>query len=362
MSMLDEQVSYVPLATLQRQSEALLGVWGLTRNHAAQTSCALVDADARGVASHGVSLLIEMARWRSEGGLPNIGAQWHIEADAPATALIDAKGALGFAVSCAAVDLALEKARATGLSFVTVRNSHTFGAAGYYARIIARQGYFALVTTSSKIACVVAPGSGTSLLGTNPLAWAMPVGPTQEPISFDMATSCVAGNAVRMAALNGHELSDDWVVDAAGNPVTDAQTASEIVFGGQIGGGLTALGGHKGFGLALLVHALAGLIPGAQNPATGLPASTDGANIGHAFLVIDPGAIRLTASIERDTQDFISSLRSACSNNGGFGIRLPGERGAANGAEAILKGVPLPSAVRRSISQIARESGVAAML
>ena len=289
------------------QTLHILKGWGMQGEDADVTADVLLDADLRGIDTHGISLLALYAGWVAGGGF-ELSARAEVIRDGPSSALLDAKGGLGFAVSVRAAEIAASKAKTHGVAAVSVRNSHHFGAAGYYARVAARNGVVSLVTTSTRVVCVVPTRASEPVLGTNPLAYGIPRA-AGEPIVFDMATSTAAGNKVRMHQLNGTPVPEGWVVDGQGQPVTDAEIANRLIFRRGSGGGLTPLGAipalssHKGYGLALMVHFLGGTLAGGRYAGSRNPDHPQGQgdNIGHFFLAIDPAAFR-------DIGDFLADV------------------------------------------------------
>jgi hypothetical protein len=148
-----------------------------------------------------------------------------------------------------------------------VRNSHHFGAAGYYARLAAAQGLVALITSSACTVLMVPTRGTVPLLGSNPIAFAAPMA-GGAPFVLDMATSTVATNKVKVYELNNKPVPAGWVADEQGAPVTDAAEAMDVIFR-RPGGGITPLGGaevtggHKGYGLGLMVQVLSATLTGA---------------------------------------------------------------------------------------------------
>lgn len=352
-----------PEHVLRRQCAAILAGWGLQDEDLDTTVDVLIDSDLRGVDSHGISLLALLAGWMKSGRY-DLQVRPKIEREGPGHALIDAGNNLGFAVSAFATRLAVRKARAAGIAAVTVRRSHHFGAAGYYARLAAREGMVSLVATSTKVVCVVPPGGSAPVIGTNPLAYGIPTA-QGEPIVFDMASSTAAGNKVRVHHLRNQPVPEGWVVDGAGAPVTDPHEAYKLIYEGKAGGltplGATpALGVHKGYGLALLVHFLGGALSGgtfAGARAKGEAADED--NIGHFFLAIDPSVFRPIEAFAADVGVVADTLRSAPAVDPSKPVLMPGDIENRVRAQRQRSGVALPSALIEQLRAIATQLGVA---
>lgn len=352
-----------PAETVRAQADAILRGWGMGDEDAAVTAEALLDCDLRGIDTHGISLLALLAKWIRSGDF-DLAARPHVERDGPGHALIDARGGMGMAVSVMATRMAVEKARNTGIAAVTVRNSHHFGAAGYYARLAAREGMVCLVATSTKVVCLVPPGSSEPVLGTNPLAYGVPRA-SGEPIVFDMATSTAAGNKIRLYYLRSQPIPEGWVVDGRGRPVTDPNEAYRIVYEGA-GGGLTPLGAlpelgsHKGYGLALLAHMLGGALSGGRfaGSRNHPPGAGDADNIGHFFLAIDPGIYRDMGDFLGDVEDVADTLHAAPPVDPERPVLLPGDLEEQVRARRLKDGIPLAETLLEQLEDITRTLGV----
>jgi LDH2 family malate/lactate/ureidoglycolate dehydrogenase len=158
---------------VRRQITLLLDAWGMPADLAETTAEVMVETDLMGVDSHGISMLMQYDRKFREGRL-DLSARPVTENETPVTALVDARGNLGHPVSVHGMKMAIEKAKLAGVGIVSVRNSHHFGAAGYYARLAAEEGLIAIVTSSARGITVVPTRAAKPVLGTNPIAIAIP--------------------------------------------------------------------------------------------------------------------------------------------------------------------------------------------
>jgi LDH2 family malate/lactate/ureidoglycolate dehydrogenase len=343
---------------VRAQTLHILTGWGMAGEDAEMTADALLDCDLRGIDTHGISLLALYAGWIAQGGF-DLAARAEVVREGASSALLDANGGLGFAVSVRAAEMAADKAKAHGVAAVTVRNSHHFGAAGYYARIAARKGVVSLVATSTKVVCVVPPGASEPVLGTNPLAYGVPR-KQGEPIVFDMATSTAAGNKVRLYQLTSTPVPEGWVVDGQGRPVTDPDIANRLIYEGGPGG-LTplganpVLGAHKGYGLALLVHFLGGTLAGGRFAGSRHPEHPqgEGDNIGHFFLAVDPAAFRDMGDFVGDVDDVEQSLRETPPTEPGRPVLLPGDIEEAERLRRLESGIPLAPTLVEKLRAVA---------
>lgn len=352
------KTTYTP-DSVKAQAAAILTAWGMSNDNVALTAEGMLDCDLRGIDTHGISLLALYDKWRANDGF-SLAATDKILGDGASYASIDAQGGLGFPVSVRAVKLACDKARETGLAAVTVRNSRHFGAAGYYARLGAEQGMLMLVATSTKVVCMVPPGAADAVLGTNPLAYAIPrIGGT--PVVFDMATSTAAGNKIRLYQLSGTPVPEGWVVDHEGKSVTDPEIASEIVYGDRPGGltplGATpGMGAYKGYGLALLGHFLGGTLAGGDFAGSNKRAADAEDNIGHFFLALDPTRFRESAAFETDMQDVEDSLRATPAVDPERPVLLPGDVELKVAEQRRAAGIPLADALVDQLKRISSEA------
>jgi len=350
---------------IRDQARLILMAWGMPADAAATTAAALLDCDLRGVETHGISLLTLYAQWMRAKPF-NFNAEPLLVREGPGHALLDAQGNLGYVASVRAVGLAAAKAREFGISGVAVCNSRHFGAAGYYARLGAREGMIVLVATSTQVVCVVPPGAAAPMLGTNPLAYGIPR-EKGEPIVFDMATSTVSGNKIRVHALKDEPLPEGWVVNGQGAPVTDPHEGADIVF--RTGaGGITPLGanrdlgGYKGFGLGLLVNFLAGALTGASFATSARRSGEDAHDVGHFFLAINPAAYRNAAGFFADVDDIAETLRRTVPLDPESPITMPGDRGNLLHAERLDRGVPLPAMLLQQLESLSWSLGVPFLL
>ena len=213
---------------IEEQLVAVLGAWGMSAEHAAVTAQMMVETDLRGVDSHGISMLPTYDKEFRAGRL-NMRPQWKVVRDRPSMARIDADRSLGHPISAHAMNLAVDKCRATGVGVVAVFNSHHFGAAGCYAKIAADRGVIGMVTSATRGVTLVPTFAAEPIMGTNPLAFAAPAR-RNAPFQLDMATTTVAAGKVKVYKLNHKPVPSGWVVDGDGRAVTDETEAFRHVF------------------------------------------------------------------------------------------------------------------------------------
>ena len=357
----------VPADKVRRQIESLFSAWGMDAVQVRTAAEVMVETDLAGVDSHGVSMLMDYESSKQNGKL-NLKAVPRIVRENAVTALIDADAGLGHPASVMAMNLAIDKARQASVGVVTVRNSHHFGAAGYYAAMAAKAGLLGMVTSATRTMAVVPTRAKASLLGTNPIAFAAPA-KRNAPFLLDMATSSAASGKVKVYGLNGRKLPAGWVLDDAGRPVTDPEAAWDILYHSKQGG-LTPLGGtaemssHKGYGLALMAHILGGTLSGASfsplRVKTQKPSDPD--RLGHFFMAIDPDAFRDAGAFEDDLDEVIDVLHGTPPVDPAQPVLVPGDPEAATRARRLRDGIPVPESLRSKIKVICERSGVPFLL
>jgi LDH2 family malate/lactate/ureidoglycolate dehydrogenase len=361
-----EALAWIDSGVLRRQVSAILSAWGMETDDVRVVTDAIIETDLRGIDSHGVSMLPLYAQMRAQGKL-NSKARPRIVRETATIALIDADAGLGHAVSRKAMALAVDKCLSQGCGIVSVFNSHHFGAAGIYAQDAAERGVIGMVATSTRFVTMVPTFAAGPVLGTNPIAFAAPT--RKEPVLLDMATTSVAAGKVKTYWLNNRPLPEGWVVDGKGQPVTDAEEGYKTLFE-RPEGGLTPLGGtrdtggHKGYGLALMVHILGGVLAGASfSPVrnrTQAPGDPD--NIGHFFLAIDPKAFRPDGGFETDLSAVVDLLHDTKPADPAQPVLIAGDPERAMRAERLKTGIPIPAKLHEMLRAVAAESGAQFLL
>jgi LDH2 family malate/lactate/ureidoglycolate dehydrogenase len=357
----------VPAPRIRQQLVSVLRAWGMSAAHADTTAEMMLETDLRGVDSHGISMLPTYDREFRAGRL-NMQPVFKTLREGPAMALIDADASLGHPVSVHAMNLAVDKCREGGVAVVSVVNSHHFGAAGCYSRIAADRGVIGMVTASTRGVTMVPTFGAEPVMGTNPLAFAAPAR-RNAPFELDMATTTVAAGKVKVYKLNHRPLPAGWVVDDKGQAVTDPQQAFDYVFDRPEGGitplgGAREVGGHKGYGLAVMVHILGGALAGASfspiRNRTQKP--SDPHNIGHFFLAIDPRAFRDEGAFEDDLDQVIDTLHGARPADPAQPVLVAGDPETATRAERLRDGVPVPDDLMEQLRTVAKSASVSFVL
>ena len=348
---------------IHEQLVTVFRAWGMSDAHAETTADVMVETDLRGVDSHGISMLPTYDNEFRAGRL-NMKPTYRTVRENAATALIDADASLGHPVSAYAMNLAVDKCLQSGVGVVAVRNSHHFGAAGCYARIAADRGVIGLVTSATRGVTMVPTFGAEPVLGTNPLAFAAPA-KRNAPFLLDMATTTVAAGKVKVYKLNHKPLPAGWVVDADGKTVTDERDAFGYVFEKKEGG-ITPLGGtrdvgsHKGYGLGVMVHILAGTLAGASfspiRNKTQKP--SDPHDIGHFFMAIDPRAFRDEGAFEDDLDQVIDILHGTKRADPNQPVLVAGDPELLTRAERLEQGVPVPDDLMDQLRDVVERARV----
>jgi LDH2 family malate/lactate/ureidoglycolate dehydrogenase len=353
----------VPAETCRAQIISVLTAWGMDPDTVRVTAEVMVETDLSGVDSHGISMLMDYDESRTKGRL-NLKARPRVVRENPVTALVDAEAGLGHPAAVMAMELAITKAKAAGVGVVAVRNSHHFGAAGYYAAMASTTGLVGMVTSATRTIGVVPTRAAVPVLGTNPIAFAAPAR-RNRAFLLDMATSTVAANKVRVYGLQGKPLPAGWVLDGKGNPVTDGNAGWDMIKN-RPEGGLTPVGGtpemssHKGYGLGMMAHILGGVLSGASfspiRVRTQRPQDPD--NIGHFFMALDPSAFREEGEFEADLDDAIDVLHSAPPGDAEKPVLVAGDPEAETRQRRLREGIPIPESLVAQLRGVSERAGV----
>ena len=330
----------VALAALQTCLETALGRFGVSVDHAHQIAEVLLDAELRGYPDHGVYFFGELAGWYRSGAL-NPRPEIRVVRESDAALLLDGDAGCGVVPANLAMQWCTRTARERGLAWAGIQRSGHFVAAAPYATAAARAGCIALVA-ANVTPLMPPPGGRTRTLGTNPLCFAAPTGGAA-PLVFDMASSGIAGFKARLAAREGQMLEPGLIADASGRPSVDPR---DFVAGGL----LLPVGGHKGFGLALMVEVLAGVLTGANfGPDAGVTHGKEG----HFFLVLDPEQFMSGAEFRSRMDDLVAHVKASEHVQGVEDIFVPGERGQRRMSELRRAGaVPIDAQGWHTLEQV----------
>ena len=329
--------------TVERFCLDVLNKAGLSAEFSAIVAESLLCAELRGIYSHGV-VRLETYIQRIEAGAMKIQAPVTAEMDGQAVALLNANNTFGQIAGHRAMSLAIDKAKQYGAGVVAVKNSNHFGIAAYYAMMALKEDMVGCVLTNSSPAMAVY-GTKTPLIGTNPLAIAIPAG-DQDPIVLDMSTSVVARGKIRYASLTGHPIPLGWARDRDGNPTQDAKEALK--------GSLEPVGGVKGSALSLIIDLVCGVLTdtiltgGVKN----ITDMSGPANTGHFFSALNVSRFIDPQRFKAHIDDVIRNIKSLPATEGGA-IFMPGEIEYNHSRKRMEEGIPLEDEVVGSLNKVA---------
>ena len=310
------------------------------------------EADMQGSDGHGVIRLGQYLTRIRNGGIA-INPKIQVVAERPATALVDGGNGMGHLVVSSAMQIAAQKASQSGIAWVGTRMSNHAGPASLYVRALADQGFVGLYYAVGNANHLPPWGGMDMLLSTNPIAIAFPRGHQEDVIVLDMATTVAAYGKVKAKARAGELMPEGWMIDRSGKPLLDPNRASE--------GFLLPIGGHKGYGLALLVGMLAGSLNGASMGSEVIDFNVDTksvTNTGQAICAIDPKAFGDVDHLRTRVDKLANELKSGERLPGVDRIWLPGEQSNERRRQYLAKGIPLSKGVVQEIDRIATDLGI----
>ena len=341
----------IPADDLRRFARGIFQRMGVPADEAAIIADTMVEADLRGVHSHGaMRLTVYPQRLRS--GVVSPVTKLTVLNESPSILHLDGGNGMGQVVSYRAMNLSIARAAASGAAVAAVRGSNHFGAAAYFAMMALPYGMIGFATTVSS-ANVMAPwGAIDLLLGNNPVAIAVPAG-QEPPVVLDMALSVAAKGWIALAMHEGRKtIPAGWALTKEVEPTIDARAAFEGI--------LAPMGGYKGAGLSFTLSLLAGALPGAAF-GTGVKDLYkdlgNPQNVGHLFAAIDVERFQPLAEFTAKVDQAIHEVHAARRGRGVNRIYVPGEPEAERAAERKVKGIPLSRMLIEKLNAVAREYG-----
>ena len=314
-----------------------------------------------GIPSHGVGRL-----WRYINGLKTglilPDAPVEVVVDTPSSLIINAHGAMGASVSIRAMKSIIEKAGTNGSAFGCVRDSNHFGIAGYYARMAAKQDMIGIAMTNTSALGV--PTFGRDVMyGTNPLAFAVPA--NKEPMFvLDMSTTVVTRGKIEVYDRLGKDLPDGWAVDKTGKIAHNARLLLDEM-NNRIGGGILPLGGlckdfggHKGYGLAVLIDILCAVLCGAPFGQDVRDTKESSARVSHFFGAIKINCFREPKEFKADMDIMLKKLRECPTAEGEERVYFAGLPEYEKELESNINGVPVLDKTYDNLCEIGKEYGI----
>ncbi|WP_439881352.1 Ldh family oxidoreductase [Pontibacter sp. MBLB2868] len=319
----------------------------------------LLEADLRGVDSHGVARLSGYVRlW--EAGRINVKPKMRIVHETPSTATVDGDGGLGLVIAPRAMDIAIGKADQVGTGWVSVKNSNHFGIAGYHAMEALSSNMIGIAMTNASP--LVAPTFSTErMLGTNPIAVAVPTA-KNPPFVADFATASAANGKLEILQRKEKKAPLGWIQTKEGHKTTNANELKE-------GGALLPLGSdkthgsHKGYALASIVDIFSAVLSGANygpwvppfvsflNP----PTDPVGQGIGHFLGAMRIDAFRPADEFKEHMDNWIDTFRAAKVKKGEKAVLIPGDPEREMTEKRLKNGIPLLAPVERDLETLAKK-------
>ena len=338
----------IPAEQLRNFGERIFQKAGLPRKDARIVAEILVEANLRGVDTHGIYLLNLYAR-RLQKGLINPTPRFRFEKKRAGVGILDADFSLGQLSTLEAARKAVEMAQDAGIGSVAVKNSNHFGAAAYYAEYCAQRDCIGLVMSDGE--CDVIPfGGREKFLGTNPLCCCIPAR-SYPWFCMDMATSEVAFGKVRAAAEAGKSIPSNWAVDRNGKPVTDATEAYAVV----------PMSGAKGYAIGLMIEILSSRLTGMPYGAHIVRKFDDWENkafMGHYVQAIDIGAFCAVDEFKKRMDELLADLKGQPTAPGIEEILIPGEPEWRTKMRREREGCPIREEDVGLLRQLGQELGV----
>jgi ureidoglycolate dehydrogenase (NAD+) len=325
---------------LKKQVVKRLCEVNMPEKDAAVVADVLLYAELRGVHSHGV-MRVEHYTNRIRSGGMNLKPDLRIELLKPSIGLVDAQGAAGHVVTKYAAGQAIRIAGEQGLAMVGIKNNSHCGALAYYVQMALDAKMAAMICVNTD-KCVVPFGGRDSFFGTNPFAFGFPG--ERDAILLDMATSEVALGKILYARENNQPIPAGWAVDAAGNKVEDPHKAVSLF----------PFGGAKGYGIAVMVEALTGLmIGGIFGPHLKKMYGDLGTyrDLSTFILVIDPSVFGSADGYLKHAQLMIDELHNQTAAPGFVRVMVPGEIERRAMDRSRKDGIPVPQAVYDFLSK-----------
>jgi len=345
-SNLGHQPIRVAKEALQAFTTAFFVKMGLNTEEAQGAAEILVTSDLRNIESHGVARL-DMYRRMFVQKVAQPQAVFEIKRETGATALVDGGGGLGLVVARRAMELAIQKAKATGLGFVTVTNSSHFGIAGFYPDMALAHDMIGLAMTNATPQLVPTNGRAAAL-GTNPIAFAAPA-KEEFPFLLDMATTAVAFGKIEIAARLEKAIPLGWGLDGQGQPTTDPLVTFEALALNPLGS-TAEMSSHKGYGLAAMVDILCGVLSG-MGHSLKVPRS----RAGHFFGAIQIEAFRDLEEFKLEMDEMIRDLKAIPPLQEGGRVYVAGEKEYLAQAENLRLGIPLHPKIIYRMAQLSQE-------
>ena len=323
----------------------------------------LLAADLSGIESHGVQRLIRYHKEITDG-MVDPKAVPEIVKETPLSALIEGNDAMGQLLGVQAMNMAIEKAEKTGIGIVAVRNSNHYGIAGYYAKMALDHHLIGICMTNTE--AIMVPTFGRqAMLGTNPIAFAMPAEPY--PFVFDSATTVVPRGKLEVYAKRGNTIPDGWALDEKGQPCSDsARVLGNIInkTGGGIlpvGGAGEMTGGYKGYGFAMICEICTAILS-LGTTSNYIYKTPHRSNIAQFFMAADYGMFGEKEEIEAALARFMQEVRDSDKAENADRIYTHGEKEILAKERILKEGIPVNDKTYQEMKMIGEYTGASDFL
>lgn len=347
---IEPSVSVVEANVARALAVTLLEEAGVAQPAAQSVAGELVDADLRGVMTHGFTRLPLYLGGVANGSIDGNSSPT-VVLNGPSALLVDAEHGFGHHAGRLAMREAIELSNETGIAAATVLNSTHFGAAGGYARMAAEADCIGIVVSNSPPLLPAVNGTERRV-GNNPLAIACP---TDQgfPLVYDVAMSVVSSWKIQMAYERGEPIPDGWAYDSAGNPTNDSYEA----FAG--GGLLRAVGDHKGFGLAMMIEILtAGLSGGGMTNQVRRLVEPGAMNTCHTFIAISPDRFAGSDNLRARAGELCTQIWESPRRANVDRLLVPGQLEHESSVDRERNGIPYPEQIWRPVAGIAESKRI----
>ena len=321
----------------------------------------LLIADLYGIKSHGVQRLVRYYSGLKKNSI-HVDAKPEIVFETPVSAVIDGHSGMGQVIATFANNLAIEKAKKTGMAFVTVRNSNHYGIAGYYTKKACDAGMIGFSMTNTE-SIAVHTNSSQALLGSNPIAFAMPAEPY--PFWFDAATTVVPRGKLEVYNKTNKPLEHGWATGETGEVSTDAAhvlhcIADKVGTGGilPLGGNTEAMGSHKGYGFSMICELLTAITSFGATSNHHVRRENQGAGSCHSFIVINPEIFGDVEEMKKNLSVFLQELRDAKRVDENIPIYTHGEKEFVRYEENMKKGIEIDVKTVQEMLEIGDSLGI----
>jgi L-2-hydroxycarboxylate dehydrogenase (NAD+) len=347
----DRKSDRVPCAAVTGLIVDAMTKSGLPAADAAKVAELMLEADLTGSDAHGVFRLPQYVN-RLKIGSTKPRPKITVERSAPATALVDGDNAMGHLVVARAAETAIALARECGVAWVGARMSNHAGAAGTYAALMLKADMIGIYAAVANANHMPLAGGAENLLGTNPLAIAIPAG-AEPPLVLDIATSIVSYGTIKNHRLQNIPLPPDWMVDPkTGDAVTDPKKTIDAL--------LLPMGGYKGAGMALMLGLLAGTLNGALFGRDCVDFNAEPGkvtNTGQFVVALDPARFQPLEQFKSEVDRHARELR-ASKTLPGQSVRLPGGQRAQRRADRLANGLALAPELLAELDKLAKELAI----